>query len=198
MEEVPIKKYPTIACCGLDCGLCPRYYTVGASRCPGCCGPDFFNKHPSCSYVTCCVKKKGLEVCPQCIEFPCDKFKALLLDDGGYDSFLTYKKVNRNLNFIKKYGVEKFLEEQRKRINLLLIMLNNFNDGRSKSFYCIATTLLSLKNIKKALDQTNQKVKDNLILKNDGKTKARILKGFLNNVASKEGIELKLRKKPKE
>jgi hypothetical protein len=26
--------HPTIGCCGIDCGLCPRYYTDGPSRCP--------------------------------------------------------------------------------------------------------------------------------------------------------------------
>ena len=59
LRKYPIKKYPTIGVCGLDCGLCPRYYTIGPSRCPGCAGPDFFNKHPSCSFITCCVKKIG-------------------------------------------------------------------------------------------------------------------------------------------
>ncbi len=62
LKKYPTRKYSTIGVCGLDCGLCPRYYTVGTSRCPGCCGPDFFNKHPSCSFITCCVKKKDLEV----------------------------------------------------------------------------------------------------------------------------------------
>jgi hypothetical protein len=70
------KKYPTIGVCGLDCGLCPRYYTVGSSRCPGCGGPDFLNKHPSCSFITCCVKKKNHEVCAECSEFQCSKFKS--------------------------------------------------------------------------------------------------------------------------
>ena len=74
MSERPVKAHPTLGCCGLDCGLCPRYYTVGASRCPGCCGPGFFEKHPSCGYITCCVKRKNLEVCSQCDEFPCSRF----------------------------------------------------------------------------------------------------------------------------
>jgi len=37
-------------------------------RCPGCCGPEFFNKHPSCSFITCCVKRNDLEVCAECDE----------------------------------------------------------------------------------------------------------------------------------
>jgi len=197
MGEQPIKTYPTIACCGLDCGLCPRYYTVGSSRCPGCCGPDFFNKHPSCSYITCCVKKKNLEVCAQCDEFPCSKFDSSIIEGGEYDSFITYKKAYHNLNFIREHSVEKFIEQQRERIKLLRIMLNNYDDGRSKSFYCIAATLLPIKDLEKSLDETKQKLGADNIEWNDIKTKAKILKGFLKDLATREGIELKLRKKTK-
>ncbi len=115
MSKYPIKKYPTMGCCGLDCGMCPGYYTIGKSRCPGCCGPDFFNKISwSCSFITCCAKKKNLEVCGECDEFPCQKFDSSWLKDGcEYDSFLTHKKAYSNLNFIKKSGIEKFIEQQR-------------------------------------------------------------------------------------
>ena len=41
-----------------------------------------------------------------------------------------------NLNFIKEHGIETFAELQKKRIKLLEIMIKNFDDGRSKSFYC--------------------------------------------------------------
>jgi hypothetical protein len=195
MSEQPIKAHPTIACCGLDCGLCPRYYTVGSSRCPGCCGPDFFNKHPSCSYITCCVKKKSLWVCAQCDEFPCSKFGSSIINGGKYDSFITYKKAYYNLNFMRNLGVDKFIEQHRERIKLLGIMLNDFDDGRSKSFYCIAATLLPIKDLVRSLDETKQKIKTEDVELNDIKTKAKILKGFLNDFAAREGTELKLRKK---
>ncbi len=190
MKEQPQKTCPTIAACGLDCGLCPRYYTEGTSKCPGCCGPDFFNKHPSCSFITCCVKKKGLEVCAQCPQFPCVKFK----DTGKYDSFLTYKKVMPNQNFIKESGIEKFIEEQKKRIRLLETMLNEFDDGRSKSFYCIAAALLPLETLEKSLDNADQKIKAHNTKPDDVKTKAKILKNILDQYAQKEKIELKLKR----
>jgi hypothetical protein len=192
-----MKKYPTIGACGLDCGLCPRYYTVGSSRCPGCCGPNFFNKHPSCTYITCCIKKKNLEACAQCEEFPCSKFESWLVGGGGDDSFLTHKKAHHNLNFIKNQGIEKFIERQRKRIRLLEIMLKHFDDGRSKSFYCIATTLLPITGLELSLNKTEQKIRAGKIKSDDIKTKSKILKGFLNNFAAEEGIKLKLRKKQK-
>ena len=197
MSAHPIKIYPTIGCCGLDCGLCPRYYTVGSSKCPGCCGPDFFNRHPSCSYITCCVKKKKLEICAQCDEFPCSKFESWLVDGGEYDSFLTHKKAHHNLNFIRKHGIEEFIEQQRKRIRLLETILKNFNDGRSKSFYCIAATLLPITDLEISLNKTKQKIEADKIRLDDFKTKSKILKGFLNNFAAKKRIELKLRKKVK-
>ena len=106
----PVKTYPTIACCGLDCGLCPTYYTKGPSRCPGCCGPDFFNKHPSCSIITCCVKNNKFETCAQCNEFPCQKLK----DWDEYDSFICHRVSLTNLNLIKKKGLEEFFKQQEK------------------------------------------------------------------------------------
>jgi hypothetical protein len=49
------------------------------SRCPRCCGLDFFDKHPSCSFISCYVKKKRFEVAAECPEFLCLKFKPKLL-----------------------------------------------------------------------------------------------------------------------
>jgi hypothetical protein len=195
MSEHPIKNNPKIGCCGLDCGLCPRYYTVGSSRCLGCCGPDFFNKHPSCSSITCCVKKKRLEVCAQCSEFPCSKFESWLESSGEYDSFLTHKKAKPNLNFIRTYGLEKFIEQQRKRIKLLEKMLKNFDDGRSRSFYCIATTLLPVTDLETSLEKTEQRLKVEKTNLDDAKIKSKILKEFLSEAAARNEVGLRLRKK---
>ena len=186
------KTYPTIGVCGLDCGLCPRYYTRGTSRCPGCAGPDFFNKHPSCSFITCCVKKKELEVCAECFEFPCSKFKSneeyqQLNESSSYPS---YKKVMPNLNFIKEHGIENFIGQQKNRIKLLEVMIENFDDGRSRSFFCKAATLLGLIDLRNSLDKTIQKIKTDKIKQDDVKNKARILKTILNEMALKEGVEL--------
>jgi hypothetical protein len=190
--NTPLKTYPTIGCCGLDCGLCPRFYTVGHSRCPGCAGPNFFNKHPSCSFITCCVKKNNLEVCAECSEFPCSKFKSneeyqQLQESSSYPSS---KKVIPNLNFIKKHGIKKFIEQQRSRIKLLQTLMKNFDDGRSRSFFCRATTLLDLKVLTSSLDKATQKIKTDKIKQNDVKEKAQILKEIIKKNALKEGVEL--------
>ncbi len=197
MKEQPVKIYPTLGCCGLDCGLCPRYYTVGSSRCPGCCGPDFFNKHPSCSYITCCVKKKNLEVCAQCEEFPCSKFESLRTNGGENTSFATYRKVYPNMTFIKEYGLKKFIEQQNKRMKLLQTMLKSFNEGRSKSFYCLAAALLSIEALENSLKKTVRSLRDRKIRSDDIKTRAQTLRGFFEEYVASEGVQLKLKKKVK-
>jgi hypothetical protein len=191
VKEHPVKIFPTIGCCGLDCGLCPRYYTVGSSRCPGCAGPGFFEKHPSCGYITCCVKKKGLEVCAQCGEFHCAKFESWA--EG--DSFVTHQKALPNLDFIRKQSLEKFLEEHRQRISLLRTMLDKFDDGRSRSFYCIAATLLPIADLEESLRHSLQQLKQDKVTSEDTKTRTRILRGFLKDCAAKTGVALKLRHK---
>jgi hypothetical protein len=186
------KIYPTIGVCGLDCGLCPRYYTVGTSRCPGCDGPDFFNKHPSCSFITCCVKKKNLEVCAECLEFPCSKFKSYeeyqqLKESSSYPSS---KKVMPNLNFIKEHGIKEFIEQQKRKIKLLEIMIENFDDGRSRNFFCKGAALLDFTSLESAMEQANWKMKTDNIKQDDIKIKAKIFKKLLNDIALMKNIEL--------
>ncbi|UCC20248.1 MAG: DUF3795 domain-containing protein [Promethearchaeota archaeon] len=187
----PEKTYPTIACCGLDCGLCPVYYTKGPSRCPGCYGHDFRNKHPSCSIITCCVKKHNFETCAECSKFPCLKIN--MWDKA--DSFISHKVSLSNLRLIREKGLDDFLKQQQKRIEILEEMLENFNEGRSKSFYCIATALLPIEDLEKALEISNNQIINGEINANDLKTKARLLRENLNELASHKPIELKLRKK---
>jgi len=121
-----LKKENTIGCCGIDCGLCPRFHTTAASACPGCCGKNFKDKHPSCGFVTCCVTKRGLEICAFCDEFPCSRFDK---EGSGLDSFVTHKKVFPNLEFIKFNGIELFLDQQRIRMDVLYDFLKRFDEG---------------------------------------------------------------------
>jgi len=74
-------------------------------------------------------------------------------------------------------------------------LLKHFNDGRSKSFYCIATTLLPLTDLETSLEKTEERLKAKKIDVNDTRIKARILKEVLNESAARHGLELRLRKK---
>jgi len=190
-KKYPNKEYPTIACCGLDCGLCPVYYTKGPSKCPGCCGPDFHNKHPSCSIITCCVKKHQYETCAECDEFPCSKIDKW----DKFDSFISHRVSLRNLRSIKEIGITQFFNHQQKRIELLENMLENFNEGRSKSFYCLATALLQTEDVEKALNDSLKAIKEAKIDLADVKSKSKILRENLTKLAKIKSIELKLKKK---
>ncbi|MBN1916055.1 DUF3795 domain-containing protein [Candidatus Dojkabacteria bacterium] len=189
MTEIS-KNHPTIASCGIDCGLCPRFYTKGRSRCPGCGGSKFSSKHPSCSILTCCVKKNNFEVCSECNQFPCSKMR----DWDKGDSFVTHKVSLSNLKLIKNQGIDKFLKQQRRRIEFLKMFMKNFDEGRSKSFYCISCTLLPINSLEESIEFSNQKIKEGKIRHNDLKARSKILREQLKKFAIKEGIELKLRK----
>ncbi len=187
-----LKRYPAIGVCGLDCGLCPRYYTTGPSRCPGCGGPNFANKHPSCSFITCCVKKKGLEVCAECSLFPCSKFKSEedYRQSKGSPSYPSNKKLMPNQKFIKEHGIERFIQLQQERMRMLETVLTEYDDGRSKSFFCKAATLLDLENLSGCLEKANQKIRTEEVKQGDVKKRARILKGILLEIGVKEGVDL--------
>jgi hypothetical protein len=180
----PIKQYPTIAVCGLDCGLCPRFYTVGYSRCPGCAGSGFYDKHPTCSFITCCVKNKNLEVCSQCSDFPCAKFKSAeeykqVKESSSYPSL---KKVLSNLYFIKDYGIEEFIEQQKIRIKLLETMIGKFDDGRSRSFFCKAAIFNDPVKLADSIEKAIKMIETDKIKQNDMKRKANILKTIINDI----------------
>jgi hypothetical protein len=182
-----LKKYETIGCCGIDCGLCPRFYTKGDSSCPGCGGLNFKEKHPSCGFLTCCVIKNGFEVCSDCNDFPCKRFDS---EKDGFDSFVTHKKVFSNLDFIKSNGIDLFIDKQKIRMGILTEFLTNFDDGRSKSFFCLSCALLPLDKFQESHDIVKNS-KDST----DIKIKNKRLRELLLKIADTLEIDLKLKTK---
>ena len=76
-------------------------------------------------------------------------------------------------------------------------MLRDFNEGRPKSYFCIAATLLPIEQLKLSIEKSKSKIKKEALGTDDIKTKNEIAKGLLNNVAANHRIELKLRRKSK-
>jgi len=91
---------------------------------------------------------------------------------------------------VKEVGVEHFLMQQRQRTKLLELMLEEFNEGRSKSFYCLAATLLPIADIEVSLTAAKEEIHNDGIDLEAVKTKANILRKFLNSFAVGRGIEL--------
>ena len=187
----PIKKYPTIGACGLDCGLCPSFHRDSKSRCPGCCGAGFWDAHPSCGLLTCCVKTHGLETCGQCNEFEfCPRVMKLLEHAKQSDSILSYQPIADNFAFVRRHGIEAWVKRENEKIAFLKTLLVDYNDGRSKTFYCLSVQLLPLDKLKPALAQAQKKI----AIEMPPKDRAKVVKDAFNGLATKSGVELKLRK----
>ena len=149
----------------------------------------FPRKHPSCSFITCCVKKKGLEVCGQCAEFPCPKFKSgEEYQQTESSSYPPARKMLSNLRFMKEEGIEPFISRQRKRIELLEVMIDRCDDGRSRSFFCRAAALLDPQSLKRSLETANKATAGRGT--SDVGHRAKVLRGILAEAAFGEGVEL--------
>ncbi len=191
MDKYPLKKYPIVGACGLNCGLCPRHHTQGESRCPGCCGPDFWQKHPGCGFITCCVKNRHLETCAQCIDWAgCERVARLLDSAKHQDSFISYRPLPANFAFISKYGIKEFARREREKERFLRYLIDNYNDGRAKSFYCISCQLIPLDNLRAVVEDVETKITE----ATDIKKKARLVRAVIHNMAKSLQIDLKLRK----
>lgn len=88
-----------------------------------------------------------------------------------------------NLNFIREHGIEKFMDQQEKRIRLLERMIEDFDDGRSRSFFCRAACLHELASLESALNEASEEITRDDIGQDDAKAKARILKEILDQRA---------------
>jgi len=88
-----------------------------------------------------------------------------------------------------------WLKEQRRRRLLLENLLANYNEGRSMSFYCLATLLMPPELIDEAISELKEKLASNQIDGSDIKAKAKALRGIIQSLAQESGLELKLRTK---
>jgi len=191
MDKYPLKKYPIVGACGLNCGLCPRYYTEGTSRCPGCCGPDFWQKMPGCGFITCCVKRRNLETCAQCADWQkCERVAKIMESARHEGSFISYRPLPANYAFIQEKGIEEFARLEMEKQEFLRNLIDNYNEGRSKSFYCTSCQLIPPDRLKEALADAQTRITGDT----DIKEKARIVRAAISNLADTLQIDLKLRK----
>jgi hypothetical protein len=107
-----------IAPCGMNCALCSRYLAfkndlkskgINHTYCMGCRQQD---KICSCIKKKCdLVYKDNIKFCFECDDFPCKKINQL---DVRYKKFYRMSEID-NLNFIKEFGMKKFLGQQEKK-----------------------------------------------------------------------------------
>jgi len=185
------RETPQFSLCGLNCSLCPRYRTTGSSRCPGCGGEDFYEKHPSCGVISCSLRHGGVAYCFNCSEYPCDRYTR----ENDKDSFLSYMNVTKDMESAKTEGLDSYLEQLAKRSDVLDVLLQDWDNGRLKSYFCVAANLLSVKDLEHAMSELSG-IANNL--KNSSEANSslygRVAKEYFDKLASDRGISLKLRR----
>jgi len=185
------REYPRFSLCGLNCGLCPRYHAEGPSRCPGCGGPDFALKHPSCAVITCNKNHDQVEYCYQCSSYPCQRYSG----GGDADSFISYRNVASDFKKAATEGLDLYKIDLEQKIEILNFFLSNFNDGRKKSFYCNAINQLEIADLKEIMDRLSKASNGGAVHRAASlKEKAERAVSLIENKAAEKNVDLKLRK----
>lgn len=177
-----------IGICGLSCRLCPAYHRETKSKCPGC--KSEYRMGAACAFHNCALKKKAIEFCWLCdTNETCERWKKHRDFSKSHDTATCYQKLEDDICFIQRNGVTEFEKQQKAREKLLKVMIAEFNEGRSKTLYCIAATVLKIGELENVLTEARAKTKGVSI-----KEKSEKMHSMLNEIANKKNYLLKLRK----
>lgn len=176
------REYPGFSQCGLNCLLCPMHIN---GYCPGCGGGE---GNQSCAIARCALEQKAGEFCSQCAQFPCGRYAKMV----EYDSFLPHSQMLQDLKRAEELGLDAYRKQLEERRAILDQLLADWNDGRRKSFFCLAAYLLELDGLRRAFEEIRRA--GEMPVKEKALTAIAVLKAE----AQKQGIALKLNKRPKE
>jgi hypothetical protein len=169
-----------IGCCGLYCGLCNKYQSQAPSRCIGC---KLGEQHAWCSIWKCCEKKQGFETCAECGEiFDCAIFLRRKVAE--------WTPAADNLRHMKEVGLTQWLQEQQERQTLVEELLQDFNEGRSMSFYCKACSRMPIGLLNKAIQGAKEKLELGKADAMDMRSRAKIVKAMITDLALEAHIKL--------
>ena len=177
------RQYPLFSLCGLNCGLCPMNLN---GYCPGCGGGK---GNQPCAIARCSLDRGGIEFCCDCIEYPCARYQAMT----EYDSFISHRHMAHDLARLQQIGLDAYRAELEEKIKILHTLLDGYNDGRRKTFYCTAVALLDLDAIRDVMDGLEQQDNDEMA----AKQKAACAVRLFEQAANQRKNVLKLCKKPK-
>lgn len=181
-------RHPELGICGLSCVLCPRFHTDGSSRCGGCKSED--RMAAGCPFITCALRRKGVEFCWDCDEAAyCERWAKHRAAGRERDSFTCYASLESNITSVARAGFDAYIVEQHQRGLLLREMLDEFNEGRSKTYYCIAATVLEPPDLRAAIDSARQSGASS-----DVRERSKALHALLDETAAQRSLKLALRK----
>jgi hypothetical protein len=182
-------RHREVGVCGLSCRLCLHFFTVGESRCAGCKSEG--RMAVGCPFITCAVKRRGIEFCWECDERGgCARWRGHREYGREHDTFVCYAALERTIARIDRDGIEAFVGEQRVREELLGAMLAEFNEGRSKTYFSIAATLLELEELRAALASARRETAG----EGEVRARSRVLHAHLDAAAAARSLCLKLRR----
>jgi len=143
-------------------------------------------KHPSCAVITCNKKHDNVEFCFECSLYPCKRYE----EPSKVDSFISYKNVLQN-HIDAKSNLKKYLNDLNKKSKILVNLVTNYNDGKSKGFYCLVVNLLPLSVLDIIIDNIENDVR---VRGSSEKEKAKKITNLIKSQARDLNIELILRK----
>jgi hypothetical protein len=181
------REYPLFSLCGLNCGLCPRYHTKGVSKCPGCGGEAFYERHPPCGVISCAGRHGGVEYCCLCEEYPCEKYYA---SEKIKDSFITKQRQLADFQKVKEIGLAAYQAELTEKVGILERLLAEFDDGRRKNLFCLAVNLLELADVKDVMARLGTEITPDAT----PKEKAALTADMFRQKADERNVRLELRK----
>ena len=155
----------------------------------------------SCAIARCSLRRDRVEYCFQCGDYPCSRYEGL----DEYDSFITHRNRKKDMLKAKEAGSVAYGREQAEKAEILRYLLEHYNDGRKKNFYCVAVNLLELEDIRNVMRQIAEQKKmrkesgkatEKLSEKLSEKERAAFASELFQAAAADRGIELKLKKKP--
>jgi hypothetical protein len=100
----------------------------------------------------------------------------------SHDSFISYRPLAHNFASIKKYGIGEFARLEIEKQKFLRHLIDNYDDGRSKSFYCTSCQLILLDKLKEALADAETKITEATEIKE----KAKLIRSSYHSWAVKD------------
>lgn len=152
--------------------------------CPGCGGGP---GNQPCAIARCSQQHGEIEYCYLCDKYPCEKYDGIDL----FDSFITHRHQLKDFEKVRKIGLERYQSELDEKMEILKFLLENYNDGRRKSLFCVAVNLLELQDLKTVVNEIKERAKPDSPIKE----KAALAAETFQAMASERNVVLKLNKK---
>ena len=169
--------------CGLKCCLCPMKLD---GYCPGCGGGA---GNQSCAIARCGLDHGGVAARGLGPDSPCGSSEAV----DAYDSILPPQHRRADMERLESVGWEAFHGELAKREEILQVLLEHYNDGRKKNLFCLAANLLELPELERAVERVRAETGGHVLSIQE---KAAAASQVLKDAAARQGIELKLNRRP--